>query len=452
MRHLLQCFACLGILGSLCAGPLAQKAKPAVGTTVINSSYNLLRNREPEMTADEHALYTQVVQMIPLQPEFALQLLESLVADDKPESPAFEFVLGSLYLERQRYEDAAKRLRSATERFPEFVRAWLNLGILHYTRGHFREAEPCFARALALGDRAARTYGWLGYCLESTGRGRLAEAAYEQAYLLDRSNVDWAAGLMRVALEAGEWRKAELLLEEMIRLQPAVVQPWLLLASVQQHQGRAIEALATLETAARLEGAGGDVRLQLARAQAAAGLRSEALENYAELRRTHPALGAEHSLAFARSLVAAGRLDEAGGLLEELERNPGEGRADVVARVRAMWLEATGRRNEAVVAWDKLVQRHPLDGEALLQLGRLQRRAGRPGLAALALERAMRIETVQLEATIEQANLALDQHDFAACAGHLRAALALQPSPVLQAQLDRVTLLLESHENTASKH
>ena len=64
----------------------------------INGSYNFLLNREPEMTETEFALYEEVLPMVFDQPEVAITLLETMLADDDPESPAFSYVLIALLL------------------------------------------------------------------------------------------------------------------------------------------------------------------------------------------------------------------------------------------------------------------------------------------------------------------------------------------------------------------
>src|ERR1017187_7600388 len=64
---------------------------------IINESSSFLKEREPEMTEEEYALYQKVVTMLSSNPEFALKLLEAMITDKEPPSPAFEFILGNAY-------------------------------------------------------------------------------------------------------------------------------------------------------------------------------------------------------------------------------------------------------------------------------------------------------------------------------------------------------------------
>ena len=65
---------------------------------IINESNSFLKQREPEMTAEEYALYEKVVAMLAGgNPQFALKLLEAMVNEKEAPSPAFSFILGNAY-------------------------------------------------------------------------------------------------------------------------------------------------------------------------------------------------------------------------------------------------------------------------------------------------------------------------------------------------------------------
>src|SRR4051812_34103860 len=93
------------VLLPLMAAPLASfgRAPPKLDPKrIINESYSLKRNAEPEMTEEEYALYEKIVDMISVQPEIALKFLETMIAASEKPSPAFEFVLGNVYYSNNR--------------------------------------------------------------------------------------------------------------------------------------------------------------------------------------------------------------------------------------------------------------------------------------------------------------------------------------------------------------
>jgi DNA-binding CsgD family transcriptional regulator len=103
----------------------------------------------------------------------------------------------------------------------------------------------------------------------------------------------------------------------------------------------------------------------------------------------------------AEVLVALGRLDEAEPLVERLEasgRTPGHAWAEAVgARCRGLLLAATGRIDEALVAFERALAAHDRDplrydkARTLLLLGQLQRRQNQRRAAKTSLEGAARL-------------------------------------------------------------
>ena len=107
---------------------------------IINQSTSFLKEREPEMTSEEFALYEKVVTMLTTNVDFAVKMLEAMMNEKEPPSPAFEFILGNAYYAANQVEQAEKSDRSAVKRYPSFLRAWNNLGVLYYTSNRFSDA------------------------------------------------------------------------------------------------------------------------------------------------------------------------------------------------------------------------------------------------------------------------------------------------------------------------
>jgi DNA replication initiation complex subunit (GINS family) len=54
---------------------------------IINESNSFLKEREPEMTEEEYALYQKVVTMLASNPSFAVKLLEAMSSDKEAAQP-----------------------------------------------------------------------------------------------------------------------------------------------------------------------------------------------------------------------------------------------------------------------------------------------------------------------------------------------------------------------------
>src|SRR3984957_10290843 len=117
---------------------------------IVNESANFLKNREPEMTAGEYAVYEKVVAMLKIQPEFAMQLLQGMTAGNEHPSPAFEFVMGNAQYNAGHRDEAEAHYRRAVKYFPDYLRAWTNLGVLYYGAERYEEAATAFGKAVEL--------------------------------------------------------------------------------------------------------------------------------------------------------------------------------------------------------------------------------------------------------------------------------------------------------------
>jgi len=231
------------------AGPAAASEPKIDAKRIINESSSFLKEREPEMTEEEYALYQKVVTMLSSNSEFALKLLEAMMSDKEQPSPAFEFILGNAYYTVGMTAKAEARYLSAVRRYPSFLRAWSNLGILYYATERYADAVPCFSKAVVLGDRDSTTFGLLGYSLQKQGNLISAEMAYMQALSGDPSNVDWKEGLVSICIDGKQFTRAESLVKDLIRERPADSRYWFTYANILLSENRKLEATVVLETA-----------------------------------------------------------------------------------------------------------------------------------------------------------------------------------------------------------
>jgi len=422
--------------------PSRQKAPALDPKRIVNESSSFLKEREPEMTAEEYALYERVVDMIASSPEFALRMLEAMMDEKEPPSPAFEFILGNVYYGADELEPAEKYFRSAVTRYPTFLRAWVNLGILYYTADRFREAVDCFSKAVVLGDREPATFGLLGFCLEKEGRTVPAEMAYMQALSGDPANTDWMEGLLRIYIQGRQFGRAESLVTDLVAARPSESRYWLTHAHVLISQGRKVDAMVVLETAHGTGAAGPDELILLGDLFAEQQLVAEALAAYGKVRESARERGEAKLLQAARLFLDSERLDEADQALESIGPDPSPGgyiaaqllRAEVLM-ARRLWADARARI-EPVLAVE------PMNGPALIALGRTH--AGEQDLprAAFAFEAAYRVPATTYRASLELAAIELRNRHYSRAVEYLEKALSIQKSDTVENHLARVRALL----------
>jgi tetratricopeptide (TPR) repeat protein len=406
---------------------------------IINESSSFLKEREPEMTEEEYALYEKVVSLVASNPEFAVKLLEAMKSDKEQPSPAFEFILGNAYYAAAQYEKSEGNYRSAVTRYPTFLRAWVNLGILYYSTTRYAEAVPCFSKAVELGDRDSTTFGLLGFCLQRDGDLVSAEMAYMQALGGDPANVDWKEGLLEICIGGRQFTRAESLVKNLIKERPTDTRYWLTYANILLSEDRKVDATVILETADNMGITSTDELTLLGDLYADQGLIPEAGAVYAKILTTSPEIGQEKLLRYADILIVSKRLPEAEGVLGKF--GPDDARVSVL-QMRADLLAAEKKWTEERAVIDKILQAEPLNGRALISLGRAYDEEDDVPRATLAFEAAYAVKDSTYVASLELANIELKNKHYAKSVEYLEKALTIQKTDAVEDFLVRVRSLV----------
>jgi tetratricopeptide (TPR) repeat protein len=408
---------------------------------IVNESSSFLKEREPEMTAEEYALYEKVVMMLTQKPQFALKLLEAMITETEKPSPAFEFILGNAYYAAGEPEQSEKSYKAALERYPTFLRAWNNLGVLYYSSDRFAEAARCFSKAVALGDRDPTTFGLLGYSLERESNFISAEVAYMQALSGDPANVEWKEGLLRICIQGRQFTRAESVVKNLIKEQPGETRFWLTYANILMSERRKLEAIAVLEAASGMGVAGVDELSLLGDLYAEHKLLAEATAIYEKILKPSPSTGHDKLLRFAQVLIGDKKYSEAERVLAVLSGDiPVEARL-VLLQTKADLFIALERWPDARREIEVLLETAPLNGRALLTLGRTYASEEDLARALFAFEAALQVPDSTYRASLELANLELKNRDYASTVKHLEKALSIRKTDAVEDYLARIKTL-----------
>jgi tetratricopeptide (TPR) repeat protein len=102
---------------------------------------------------------------------------------------------------------------------------------------------------------------------------------------------------------------------------------------------------------------------------------------------------------------------------------------------------ATGKREEAAKIIEEIIQKHPLDGEALLLSARLATEELDYARAALRFERAAKLPEFEVTALIEHARMLVGAKDYQQAADLLERAQTLSPQPRVARYLQAINNL-----------
>jgi tetratricopeptide (TPR) repeat protein len=413
---------------------------------VINESNAFLKEREPEMNAEEFALYEKVITLLGTNPELAVRLLEAMMNDKEPPSPAFEFILGNAYYNSNQIDKAETRYLSSVKRYPTFIRAWNNLGVLYYTAGRYADAVPCFSKSVVLGDHDPMTFGLLGYCLEKGEDYISAELAFMQALGGDPNNTDWKEGLLRICMEGNQYARAEALVKKLIKDHPQESRYWLTEANILLAENRKVEAMVLLEAASATTVAGPDELTLLGDLYVSQHLPTEAIATYWKLREISAPAGEKRLLTLAEMLTTTGKLREAQEVLTQLEPQITPASRVAYLQARANWFFAQKQWPETRRELEALLRLAPFNGRAHLTLGRTCVAQDDLAHAAFAFEAAARAPETKYLASLELANLELKNRHYAKSVEYLEQALAIERTDAVEDYLARVKTLVTTND------
>jgi tetratricopeptide (TPR) repeat protein len=411
---------------------------------IINESSSFLKEKEPEMTEEEYALYQKVVSMLASNPEFAVKLLEAMYASDKePPSPAFAFILGNAYYAANQNDKAEANYRNAVKRYPTFLRAWVNLGVLYYATGRYGDAIPCFSRAVELGDRDSSTFGLLGYSLQKEGDLVSAEMSYMQALSGDPANVDWKEGLLSICVEGKQFARAESLVKNLIKEKPDDSRYWLTYANILLAEGRKMDAIVLLETASGAGMASVEELSLLGDLYAEQMMVPEASAIYQKILVPSPDLGQKKMVHYAQVLISAKKLQEAQGVLEMFKTEGDDADGIELRQTKADLLAAQKKWPEERQELDGLLKVDPLNGRALISLGRAYAAEDDVARATVAFETAYGVKDTTYVASLELANIELKNRHYSKSVDYLQKALTIEKTDEVQDFLVKVKTLVD---------
>jgi tetratricopeptide (TPR) repeat protein len=355
-------------------------------------------------------------------------------------SAALDFMTGNLLYVQGRLDESADALELAVGKFPNFRRAWMRLGDLEARRGNDALAAAALGRACELGACDPITLGLLGVSHANLGNLVAAETAFRRAIMLDPATFDWRLGLADAMAAQGRHDEAIAMFEVLVNGRPDDGSLWRRLGLTRLAAGRADDAAQDLEVVRVLGIADPKVERQLASIYLDRGLATLAVER--QLAATRLDGNAGPALEAARVLATTGEIAAVEGLLSALRSGDAAFDADVRAEFDRLESLLAARRDEGAAeatALEALVDRDPLDGEALILLGRHHAKLP-DGLerAEFWFERAEGIAAFEVEAKIRHAEALVAAGRYPQAIALLKQAQSLKPDDSVKAYLEEI--------------
>ena len=405
--------------------------------------YGFRSEVEPRIDKEEQFILREVIAKAENRMEEAIVYLEEKTTDKT--SAALDFALGTMYYQMGRLTPSEQTYEKALKKFPSFLRARKNLGFVQLSLGKLDAASRNLAQAISLGEADGISYVALGYCHLSLGRVVSAENAYRMGILLHPESTDARNGLVNCLLTTNRFAEALALLDELLETKPNDLFCHKARASALQGLGREEDAAVALETLRRMNQLDAAGTLSLGDLYHNLGLHDLSLAAYQQALAKKQKLSLNRYARAAKVLIDRGAYGAGFKYLQEIEKTFGKGYSESDERtIRMLQAEvriATGKRQEAARILEEVVQKHPLDGEALLLSARLASEELDYAQAALRFERAAKLPDFEVEALIGHARMLVGAKDYQQAADLLQRAQSLAPQPRVARYLQAINNL-----------
>ncbi|MBU62041.1 MAG: hypothetical protein CMI26_06025 [Opitutae bacterium] len=391
--------------------------------------YGFRTEVEPKVTRNEQQMIGEVV----AKSQKDLQEAITYLADKTSlkSSAALDFALATMYFQSDRLGRAAVGYEEAIRKFPNFLRAHKNLGYVLIRQGDFDDAAKHLAKALSLGEGDGVTFVALGYCHYALERYVSAENAYRMAILRVPENKEARNGLVNCLLATDRHREVLALLDEMLDRDPSDIFCHRARANALIALDKPKKAAVALEILRRMDQLDLNGLLLLGDIYHNLDLYSLSLDDYQEALQKQGNLSPDRFMRVAAILIDRGSYKDAFDYLERLEKKFEQGLSQEeslrLLSLKAKVLLTTGQESRAAEILRNILSKNPLDGRALLLLGRLAWKKGDHATAAMNFERAAKIQEYEADAAVEHARMKVESRKYAEAVELLERAQFVKP-------------------------
>lgn len=403
---------------------------------------------EPKISKEDYDTLEQARVLSKSEPSAAIELLRNKIQGDSRCSSVFDFALATLLYQQDRPQEAITSYNNTLKKSPNFLRALRNMAYVQIQQQAFSQAAINLSKSLSLGDASGDTYGMLGYCHLMQGKHSSAENAYRFAMARDPENVAIQNGLIRCLEAMDRYKETVALLDELIDKNPEDPAYWLTQVNSLNQLGQYRRAIANIEILRRMNKASEPALLLLGDLYLNLELPKLAQDAYASALQLKGNLPPKHFIRAATQLANQSAFELAISYTNQIQARYGEilEREDEISflNLRARLFLYVKQYKEAAILLENLIQKDPLNGEALLLLGRSYSELKDYPRATIAFERAARTETHSADALVEHARMHVSQNQYQSALTLLQQAQEITPRTHVDAYLQAVEKAAQS--------
>lgn len=408
----------------------------------FTESYIAETDIEPTVTDSERKIMLQVLELMDSNDvQKAKTLLEK--NNNEAASAVFDFTLANLNF--QFFDDpnlAMQGYEKAVKKHYKFRRAWNHLGIIYFQQTEYTKAIEALTRVIEGGGGNVMTFVMLGFSNIQLKDYLAAESAFRMAILLEPTNLEWREKLIYALYMQGRYAEVRSMCDLLIEKNPSRADLWMLQANAFLGMNQPLKAAVNFEMVDSLDASTADSLNMLADIYVNQEMFSTAVDTYVRALKIKPLRNTDRAVRAAQVLSAKGALGETKRLIEQIETLHGNllGTLDkkTLLRLSARIAAAEGADEEEIRVLEEIVALDPLDGEALILLGRYYSRKDEPEKAVAYYERAESLEKYEADAKVRHAQLLVSQGKYVQAVALLTQAQKLKYRDDVQTYLEQV--------------
>lgn len=405
------------------------------------ASYGVRSNVEPRFeNPEEQIFYSQLGDTIRDNPQQAIEKITQQL--NASSSAILSYTLGSLHFQEGQNQEAIKHYEVALSQFPDYLRAHKNLGIALIREERFGDSITHLVETINLGGADGTVYGLLGNAYLNLEKYASARLAYQNATLLDAENPLWELGIIKCAIATERYQEAVSLLDGVLSKQPDNAALWALQGNVYLQMEEADKAAVNFEILRKSGKATlqhlmllGDIYMLSESIDLALAVYLEAIDQdgKGDIRR---------SLNAARILLNQGAWEPASAMFTKIrqahEPTLSEQETFQLLKMESQVAIANGKGQEALSVLEQIIEKNPLDAEALLLAGDFYMQAEDFEKALFRFEMVARIPGSESDGWVKQATVLVKQQQYTKAIELLEKAQKSNPRDNIQKFLDSV--------------
>jgi tetratricopeptide (TPR) repeat protein len=265
--------------------------------------------------------------------------------------------------------------------------------------------------------------------------------------VFEPDNVDFKLGLVKCAVATAKYDQALALLDELIEQFPERENLWTVQANVFIQKEQPVQASISLEMLRRLGKATPQNLFLLGDLYMSQETQDLALSSYLDAIEKDGGQNPSRALRAAQVLVGRGAWKESQTLFEKI-RNSAAALSEAdelkLLKLESKVAMATGEGAKAIETLEKIIQKNPLEGEALLLAGDYYGKNDQREKAEFRFQMAASIPESEPDAYVKHAQLLVQSQKYSEAIELLRKAQKIRPRDNVQRYLEKMEQLARS--------